>query len=249
MIRWYKVVTGWESWNEQMSSRHQAYLDFLAPRLDKSWRILSIACGNAWTERALQPQLDTPILCTDYFPADTNIVAFDALRSPLPPEKFDAILCLSFIYGIDDHQLLHLLQRIRTMLKPNGILFLDSAGPAPSLLVWCWNHLYIALENAVAGVLQWHHTYWTHHGYWRSDRDLLEAVETVGICRVSMTPLDPYTELSRSRLYRLVLSRFSLSRWAGEWLGRQMPYVRMVTVQWEHPQERKRRDETTMDYA
>ena len=244
MIRWYKRATGFESVNEQRSSRHQAYLDFLAPRLNTSWRILSIACGNAWTERALQPQLDTLILCTDLRPAKMTILYFDALHSPLLPDKFDAILCLSFIYQLNDEQLVLFLMRVRKMLKPNGILFLDSAGPAPSLLVWCWNHLYIALENAVAGVLQWTPTNWTHHGFWRSDRELREAVETVGICRVSITPLDPHTELSRSRLYRRVLSRFALGRWLGEWLGRQIPYVRMVTVQWEHPQVRKRKDET-----
>ncbi|TAL09710.1 MAG: class I SAM-dependent methyltransferase [Nitrospirae bacterium] len=232
------------------SPRHLCYQKFLPAHLPKAGRILSIASGRAANEMRLLVD-GYRVVCSDLEPVCPDearrlfpgyeFMKWDVLNEPLPPERFDAVMCLSFIYLLDEERLRTFFGRVSGLLKPGGMLVLDSAGSPDAWLANLLHNVYLpceawlacGLKNAM-NLLRQSGSNGSmvvrrkHHGYRYGDREIVAAASGYGLKVEAAAHMDFETELTRSRLYHHGVRHLPPVR-HGLLLtvGRAMPYVRM----------------------
>lgn len=235
----------------EASPRHLCYQKFLAAHLPKDGRILSIAGGRAANEMRLVAD-GYRVVCSDLepvWPDETRrlfpgyeFLKWDVLNDPLPPERFDAVMCLSLIYLFNDEQLGMFFGRVRELLRPDGVFVLDAAGSSTeSVLANMLHGVYLPCEAwLVCGIRSVANLFRhggsnglmvvrrKHHGYRRSDEEIGAAASAQGFTVAAVEHMDFETELTRSYLYRHGVRHIQPVR-HGLLLavGRAMPYVRM----------------------
>lgn len=234
----------------ETSPRHLCYQRFLAAHLPKGGRILSIASGRAANEMRLVSD-GYDILCSDLepvCPGETKrlfpgyaFLKWDVLADPLPPDRFDAVMCLSFIYLLDEEQLRAFFGRVGGLLKPGGVFVLDSAGSPDAWLANLLHQVYLPCEaRLVCGIRNvanlflrggsngWMGVRRKHHGYRYGDREIIAAAAEKGLAAEAVERMDFETELTRSYFYRHGARHIPPVRQGLlQTVGRAMPYVRM----------------------
>jgi SAM-dependent methyltransferase len=231
------------------SPRHLCYQQFLAAHLPKDGRILSIASGRAANEMRLVAE-GYRVLCSDLepvWPDETGrlfsgyqFMRWDALNDPIPSEPFDAVVCLSFIYLLDEERLGLFFGRVRELLRPGGTFVLDSAGAPDARLANFLHEVYLPCEAWLAcGIKNMMHLLGQsgsnglmvvrrkHHGYRYGDREIIAAAAEKGLALHAMEQMDCETEWTRSYVYRHGARRVPPLRRGLLAMGKAMPYVRM----------------------
>jgi SAM-dependent methyltransferase len=231
------------------SPRHLCYHQFLAAHLPKNGRILSIASGRAANELRLVAD-GYRVVCSDLEPVcpdetrrlfpDYEFMKWDVLNDPLPSERFDAVMCLSFIYLLDEERLPVFFGRVSELLKPGGVFVLDAAGSADTLLANLLHDVFLPFEaSLVCGIKNMMNLFRRdglnglmgvrrkHHGYRRNDREIIAAAAEKGLTLHVMQQMDFETELTRSYFYRHGARRVPPLRRGLLAVGKAMPYVRM----------------------
>lgn len=233
----------------EASPRHLCYQWFLAAHLPKDGRILSIAAGRAANEMRLVAD-GYDVLCSDLQPVCPDetkrlfpgyaFMKWDVLNDPLPPARFDAVMCLSFIYLLDEERLRVFFGRVGELLKPGGVFVLDAAGSPDAWLANLLHDVYLPCEawlvcgaRNVASLLRRGGSDGLmvvrrkHHGYRYDDRELVAAAAEKGLTLLAVERMDFETELTRSYLYRHGARYIPPVRRGLLAVGRLMPYVRM----------------------
>lgn len=129
--------------------RHQCYDQFLVQLLPKDGRIFSIASERAINEMNLTSD-GYQLICSDLDPVcleeterlfpQYQFMRWDALNDPLPAQRFDAVMSLSFIYLLNREQLVRFFGRMRYLLSPRGLFVLDASSPPDNTLVNVFAH-------------------------------------------------------------------------------------------------------------
>lgn len=232
------------------SPRHLCYQQFLAAHLPKDGRILSIAGGRAVNEMRLVAD-GYHVVCSDLepvWPDETRrlfpgyrFMRWDVLNDPIPAERFDAVMCLGFIYLLDHDGLSGFFGRVSELLRPEGVFVLDAAGSSPdSLLANLLHEVYLpgeawlvcGLKNIVNLCRQGGSNgrmvvRRKHHGYRYGDREIVAAAAEEGLKVEAVEHMDFETEWTRSRFYNHCARRVPPLRRGLLAVGRMMPYVRM----------------------
>jgi SAM-dependent methyltransferase len=233
----------------EASPRYLCYQRFLAAHLPKDGRILSIASGRAANEMRLLVD-GYRVVCSDLepvWPDETRrlfpgyaFMKWDVLNDPLPPERFDAVMCLGFIYLLDEERLRAFFGRVRELLKPGGVFVLDAAGSPDAWLANLLHDVYLPCEawlvwgiKNVANLFRHSGSNGfmvvrrKHHGYRRNDEEIVAAASAQGLKVDEVEHMDFETELTRSVLYRHGARYIPPVRRGLLAAGRLMPYVRM----------------------
>ncbi len=224
------------------------YDRFIAQHVTKDQEILSIASGRAANELMLMDR-GFNITCSDLaLPESYSQVKrlfpqmeqweLDILAGP-SERKFDVVLCLSLIYLFDDPQLERFFTNVHASLKKEGSLILDSAGPPDNQLAHWINESY--LRHEAKGVRRYldrkharpHIIVKKHHGYRRSDREILLAAEKHGLTLEAQSNYDFSHEFERSRVVGRMIGLLPPLRPVVAQLGRSIPYTRMFKLKRE----------------
>jgi SAM-dependent methyltransferase len=230
----------------QNSKRHACYDAFLARHLPKEGHCLSIASGRAVNELRLMEQ-GWKFLCSDLdaicleetlklFP-NYSFLKWDCMSDPLPEQRFDVVISLSFIYLLDPDKLQRFFRRMRELLLPGGVFLLDSAG-SPDVLLGTLLHDYWLPVEASLGrpVLRAYYrlkgrgsftVQRKHHGFRYKDQEIIAAAKAAAFQLEAFEAMDFETEWDRSLVYRHLLKRISPLRRVLLQLGKRLPYVRM----------------------
>lgn len=229
------------------SRRLRHYDTFLAAHLQKGARTLSIASGRAANEMRLAEQ-GYDIVCSDLEPVcpeptralfpGYRFVRWDVLNDAVPADRFDAVMCLSFVYLLAPAQLDRFFERVSAVLAPGGTFILDSAGAPDSRLANAFHDVVLpidarltcAMVNLRARATGRPSRYVVtrkHHGYRYRDDEYVEAGRRHGFALEAVSHMDFENEWTRMYLYRFALSRVPLIKAALLRIGRSMPYVRM----------------------
>ncbi|MDO8631435.1 MAG: class I SAM-dependent methyltransferase [Phycisphaerales bacterium] len=245
----YDSTGGFFKTHLETSPRHLCYQRFLAAHLPKDGRVLSIASGRAANEMRLVVD-GYRVVCSDLDPVcpgeskrlfpGYEFMKWDVLNDPLPPERFDAVMCLSFIYLLDEERLRVFFGRVSELLKPDGVFVLDSAGSSDAWLANLLHEVYLPCEAwLVCGIRNVADLFLhggsdglmvvrrKHHGYRYNDREIVAAAAEKGLMLLAVERMDSETELTRSYLYRHGARRVPPLRRGLLAVGRAMPYVRM----------------------
>lgn len=222
--------------------RHDIYDSFLKRHLQKNQMILSIASGRAANEACLSREgysvtcsdVDVPPVYGDthkLFPS-LRYEALNILERPAS-KKFDAIFCLSLIYLFSDQELLKVMTHINESLNDEGCFVLDSSTSPDNLLTFFIHRILLPLEVSVRGLLEFSKCgkfpglVMRHHGYLRSDREILKAATLTGFELVEKEDSCFLAEFRRSALLSKILRPGSRIEKIFESWGRFIPYVRM----------------------
>ena len=226
--------------------RAENYDRFIAEHVAQDQEILSIASGRSANEMMLMER-GYKVTCSDLAMPESLSLAkqmfpqmeqweLDILAGPAP-KQFDVILCLSLIYLFDDAQLERFFTNVRSSLKDSGYLILDSAGPPDNQLAHWLNEFYLRYE--AIGVRMFrsrkhgkrHKIISKHHGYRRSDRDIVQAAQKCGLALTAQKNYDFTHEFERSRALSRSMDLLPPLRPVFGQLGRSMPYTRMFKLQ------------------
>ena len=226
--------------------RLQHYDEFIRKHLRRGGNVLSIGSGRCANELYLMED-GYNITCSDLqlidchsetvalFP-NLNFLEFNILHGPSEPEhKYDTIICLSLIYLFDDKDLLIFFKNVSSSLKPGGHLILDSVGSPDNFLSYMVHEVLLKYEIyflRIAKMIIKHKkdaVIRKHHGYRRTDNEIIEAALVAGLKLVDKEDYAFLTEFRRSVLFdRLFLRKHNLllepvfTR-----IGRTIPYVRI----------------------
>jgi len=222
------------------------YDRFIVQHVSKDQEILSLACGRAANELMLMDR-GFNVTCSDLERPDSYTQAkhlfrdmeqckLDILADP-SEHKFDVVLCLSLIYLFDDQQLERFFANVYSSLKPGGYLILDSAGAPDNQLAHLIHEYYLRFE--VKGIRQFmnrkhakHHIIVKkHHGYRRSNREIIQAASEHGLTLEAQSNYDFSNEFERSRVVGRMIEFLPPLRPVVAQFGRTIPYTRMFKLQ------------------
>jgi len=222
------------------------YDRFIAQHIEKDQEILSIASGRAANELMLLER-GFNVICSDLELPESYPLAkqlfpqmeqweLDILAGP-SKKQFDVVLCLGLIYLFDDEELDRFFANVYSSLKDGGYLILDSAGAPDNQLAHLLNEYYLRFE--VKGIRQFmnrkhsrrHIIVNKHHGYRRSDREIVQAAEHCGLTLKAQENYDFSREFERSRVVGRMISLLPPLRPVVAQLGRSIPYTRMFKLQ------------------
>jgi SAM-dependent methyltransferase len=230
----------------EASERLQSYDAFLTAHLPREARTLSIASGRCANEMRLVSR-GYRIVCSDLEPVcpgptralfpDYAFMKWDAMADPIPADRFDAAICLSFVYLLSPGALDAFMERVRAMLAPGGLFILDSAGSPDHLLANVLHDVVLPLDARLSCALfnlrarargrERRVVRRKHHGYRYADTEFIAAARRHGLVLEAISHMDFENEWMRMIAYRRVLSRVPFVRAAMRRVGRRIPYVRM----------------------
>lgn len=228
------------------SRRACNYDRFIAKHVTKDQAILSLASGRSANEMMLMDR-GFNVTCSDLALPESYPLAklmfpqmeqweLDILARP-SEMRFDVVLCLSLIYLFDDQQLASFFANVRSSLKESGYLILDSSGPPDHYLAHWINEVYLKYEAKVVRFFRrrkYAKPYIIikkHHGYRRSDRDIVDAALDCGLALTAQENYDFTHEFERSRVLGRMFDVLPFLRAVFGLLGRPMPYTRMFKLQ------------------
>jgi SAM-dependent methyltransferase len=228
------------------SPRATAYQHFLERHLPPGARVLSVASGRAANEmRLLERGYD--VTCSDLGPVCAEETRrlfpayvfrrWNALADPVPDERFDGAMAMSFLYLLGPAELDEFFRRMHQILRPGGVLVLDPGGSADGGLANLWCDVCLPLEARIVGPLQNLYrrlrgrpgvrVHTRHFGYRTRHEDVVAAASRAGLSLKGFESGDVETELSRSVIYTHVLRRVPLARRLCLAWGWRMPYLRL----------------------
>jgi SAM-dependent methyltransferase len=222
---------------------------YIAPRIRKQDRILSVASGRCAVELRLQKMIGCSIVCSDLdeppcleatkelFP-ELEFRTLDVLRE-LPSDNFDAVISIGLIYNFDDQQLSDFFDFVAKVLNPGGRLLLDFAGSADNAASLAFHDVYLPLEARLAATalsLKHRRPFGVAHdvhGYRRTNDDVQRIAQCCGFAMSEYSEGDYITDFQRSLILQRLLRRSSAVRRGLSVAGRLIPYVRIATFSLE----------------
>lgn len=197
------------------------YHTYLLKHLNKEHNILSLACGRCVCELKLIEN-NFKITCSDLgelsslnmtlniFP-EFKFIQLNILDLNLQfNKKYDTILCLCVAYSFDKKQFDLFLKNASSLLELNGILILEPTGSPNNLFNRIVHDVILKYEHYF---LRWRYFYrnrvWPgltieHHGYFRTDKEIIEAANQYGFVIEIIENFDYFSEFKRSRILRKV---------------------------------------------
>jgi SAM-dependent methyltransferase len=220
---------------------------YIAPRICKRDRILSVASGRCSVELRLRETIGCTIVCSDLdeppcleatkrlFP-ELEFRTMDVLHE-LPYDNFDAVIGL--IYNFDDQQLSHFFDFVAKVLTPGGRLLLDFAGSADNAASLAFHDIFLPLEARLAATaltLKHRRSFGVArdmHGYRRTREDVQRIAQSRGFAMSEYSEGDYITDFQRSLILQRLLRASSAIRRGLSVAGRLIPYVRIATFSLE----------------
>lgn len=218
---------------------------YLAPRINKQDRILSVASGRCATELRLQERIGCGIVCSDLdeppclgstkalFP-ELEFRVLDVMNE-LPPDKFDAVISIGLIYNFDNPQLANFFDFVARVLNPGGKLLLDFAGSADNVASRAFHDIYLPFEARLAATaltLKHRRPFGVArdmHGYRRTSEDVQRVAQSRGFVMSEYWEGDYTTDFQRSLILQRLLRSSAAARRGLSVAGRLVPYVRIAT--------------------
>lgn len=223
------------------SGRLENYDKFIRKHLNQSENILSLACGRSANELYLLKD-GFKVICSDMdFPASLSDVVklfpdfkfrkLDILKNS-SEERFDSIICLSLIFLFDDSEIEKFFFNVHESLNPGGKLILDSSGSSDNLLsnfihdyllryeMVFLREIYCITKREKRGLVK------KHHGYRRSDIEIISIAEKCGFQLVEKENYDFLTEFRRSFILKRLINNSMLRKFFLI-IGKSIPYIRM----------------------
>jgi hypothetical protein len=228
-------------YHNQQDGRLETYNRFVQSNLDKKVRILSLASGRCAGEIYLLAQ-GHDIVCSDLRELDIHDDArklfplfrfflLDILRSSLQ-KKYDAITAFSLLYLFSDNDLKVFFRNVSSSLNDDGVLILDPGGASDNRVTLFMDEFFLkyevclirailfALSKSSALVVK-------HHGFRRSDDEIIAAAKEAGFELVATEDGDFLTEFRRSRILGYLLRKSNIARKIISAIGRKIPYIRL----------------------
>lgn len=228
--------------DEARSSNYHAFIRMQVSQEEDLLSIGSERCANE-----LMLAMDGyDIVCSDlgrpsYLAATEKL--FPALRhteldiiSSYSAKQHDAVLSLSVIYVFDSEQLRKFFDNVNRSLKPGGHLILDSSGPPDNLLASLINDVLLRLEAEFIRLIAplkrktRRGMIIKHHGYRRSDDEILKSARDAGFDLEYRENYDFLTEFERSFIIHRILGTLPWAKGLFQWLGRAISYTRMYDL-------------------
>ena len=222
--------------------RLEYYDDFLKAHLPKGGDILSVASGRSANELFLM-EGGWRVTCSDLdiikayektkrlFPG-FNYIKLNILEGSAF-QNYDSVIALSLIYLFDNRQLVTFFTNVAKTLRPGGYLILDSAGAPDNTLSFFLHDVYLRCEaffvrlvkslakGKSPGLII------KHHGYRRTDREIIETARSLGLELVTQKNYAFSTEFRRSIVFsKLVKYGSGIDKFFSA-IGKKVPYVRM----------------------
>ncbi len=227
-----------------ITRRYAFYDRFICQHLSKEEIALSVASGRCANELLLLSH-GYNIVCSDLAPvnlketislfSDFRFQELDILDKP-SPTSFDSIIALGLIYLFDEKRLVTFFENISESLKTGGHLILDGAGPPDNFFTFLLHGLVLRYEIRL--LITWRRLknreglafVKKHHGFLRTDREIIEAAASAGLIFLDQCSYDFLTEFRRSYLFSRFTKDSGLEK-LFERLGRFIPHVRMFYFQ------------------
>jgi SAM-dependent methyltransferase len=198
---------------EFQDGRLAFYDSFLKSHLAFGVRILSLGSGRCANELALLEK-GYDVTCSDLerfeaYPQTKELFPrfvwepLNILNGPAP-SRYGAVISLSMIYLFDDAALDRFFQHCAQSLEDRGHLLLDSAGSPDNRLAWLILNVLLPLETQAKRLLffmigrGWRGIVRKHHGYRRTDQEIIEKARRQGFILVAQVPGAFLNEFRRS---------------------------------------------------
>ncbi len=223
------------------NSRLQTYNNFIQSHLDKKAKILSLASGRCAAELYLLEK-GYDIVCSDlkelkiHDDAKQLIPSFrfsplDILKPSLHG-KYDAVTAFSLIYLFDKDDLNLFFENVSNSLSMGGNLILDPGGASDSRTTLFMDEFILKYETLMKRIILFvfgkpSASVVKHHGFRRSDQEIIVAAKEAGFELVATEYDDFFTELRRSWILQCLLGAGGFVSKAFSVVGRKMPYVRL----------------------
>jgi len=228
-------------WNYHYG-RLECYDNFMRRHLKKGEDVLSIASGRCANELFLIED-GYKITCSDLKVFDAyqetkklfpqfEFVEHDILNTPLY-SKYDTVICLSLIYLFNEEKLLAFFRNVSDSLKTGGHLILDFVGSPDNVLSFLLHDIYLKYEMKIARAAkflligQLPGLVVKHHGYRRTDEEIISAARKSGFELLSQENYAFVTEFRRSYIFDKLVKQTSFIEKAFGIIGRNIPYIRM----------------------
>ena len=209
--------------------------------LKKEGMILSLASGRCANELFLG--LDGyQITCSDldFLPSYSSTLKlfpefkfekFNILHGPTK-KKYDNIICLSLIYLFDQKDLERFFLNVSESLKEEGNLILDYAGSPDNFLSYLIHDVLLKYETCgimIANNLRGkkERVRVKHHGFRRTDREVISAAEKYGFQLINQENFAFSTEFKRSVFINKLLQSIPVIEKLLTIFGGKIPYIRM----------------------
>jgi hypothetical protein len=235
-----------EFFSTYFDGRLRDYEAFLTAHLPRRGRTLSIASGRAVNEMRLADR-GYDIICSDLEPVcpeplralfpQYRFLRFDVLNGAAPPERFDNVISLGFVYLLPPDALDRFVARVAALVAPGGMFILDSAGSPDHPLSNFLHETVLPIDarltcaalNVRARIKGGppRRVRLKHHGYRYHDREFVSVASRHGFALETVSHMDFENEWKRMFTYKYVLSRLPPIRAAMLRAGRLIPYVRM----------------------
>ena len=142
-------------------------------------------------------------------------------------------MCLSLIYLFDQKDLKNFFRNVQKILKPGGLLILDSAGSPDNNLSYLIHDILLKIET----ILKWlvkaiiNKTRYgfviKHHGYRRTDKEIIECAKQYGFELIDKQNYAFLTEFRRSYFFNRMIKSGSTVEKIFNSIGKNIPYIRM----------------------
>lgn len=222
--------------------RLEDYDKFLRKCLDKNWDILSVASGRCANEMFLKEN-GYRITCSDLeiikshpelkeIFSEFEYLEINIIENP-GPRRFDAIIALSLIFLFDEKNLNLFFKNAAASLKSNGHLIFDSSGSSDNLLSFLLHDIYLRFEVELLRLMIFllkgkiHGFVKKHHGYRRTDREVIETARNNGFELVVRKNYGFLTEFKRSIIFNKIVSKNYFFERIFCVIGRNIPYTRI----------------------
>jgi len=228
-------------WNYHYG-RLECYDNFLRKSLKKNENIISIASGRCANELYLMEN-GFSVTCSDleFFEAYAetkslfpgfNFITHDILSGPLK-QKYDVVICLSLIYLFDEYELSLFFRNVFDSLDNEGRLILDFGGSPDNFMSYMLHDVFLKYETKMARLLKflltgkWQGFVIKHHGYRRSDNEIIAAAQKSGFELLAQENYAFVTEFRRSYIFNKLVKPASFVEKVFGIIGRSIPYIRM----------------------
>ena len=232
------------------AQRFRDYAGFIMEHLtEKEESILSVACGRPVVEPFLFEQGYKNIILSDLEISKvheaTNVLFSNVfkikkidLMKDLIDEKFDHIICLSFIYLLNEEQLVILFRNMARNLKDGGGIILDATPSLDNLWVYSLHNVVRKFENKIMHMVRKkrglnYKIIKKHKGYRRNDDDIIKAAELAGFSLKSKKKMDYLGEARKSVIVNIIMNKIPSSIKIVEAISRKMgiAYTRLFYFQ------------------
>ncbi|NVK17834.1 MAG: hypothetical protein HWE30_03995 [Methylocystaceae bacterium] len=226
------------------NGRYISWHTFISKRINNQNNIFSIASGRAITELKLIDE-GHQITCSDLnipnaakqskalFP-DLEYIRFNILTDQFKKE-YDSIICLSLIYTFDDEELDTFFSQVKTGLKKNSTLLLDSSGATDNLLTYLLHDVLLKYETymiylilRLIGRKRFVHKF--QSGYRRTSKEIIRMANKHNLVLKRQENYEFLHDLQRSRIILFILKQFPFTKKFFTKIGEKIPYVRMFEL-------------------